>query len=86
MGGLIRPILFWRRRSEQVDSDDDGGEVIGAALKAGEARGKAAESLTGAWWRVDGQMMMIPAALCRSVEKLPSDMSYVLIGDPMRKI
>ena len=26
--------------------------------------------------------MMISAALCRLVEKLPSDMSYVLIGDP----
>ena len=53
---------------------------------AREAHGKAAKYLTGAWWRVDGQMMMIPAALCRSVEKLPSDMSYVLIGDPMWKI
>ena len=49
MGGLIRPILFRRRRLEQVDSDDGGGEVIGAVLKACEARGKAAESLTGAW-------------------------------------
>ena len=51
-----------------------------------EAHGKAAEYLTGTWWRVDGQMMMIPAALYRSVEKLPGDMSYVLIGDPMWKI
>ena len=42
---------------------------------AREARGIAAESLTGAWRRVDGQMMMIPAALCRSVERLPGDMS-----------
>ena len=53
---------------------------------AHEARGTAAESLTGAWRCVDGQMMMIPAALCRSVEKLLGDMSYVLIGDPMWKI
>ena len=51
-----------------------------------EAHGKAAESLTGAWQRVGGQMMMIPAALCRSVENLPSDMSYVLIEDLMWKI
>ena len=53
---------------------------------AREARGKAAEYLTGVWRRVDGQMMMIPTALCRLVEKLPNDMSYVLIGDPMWKI
>ena len=53
---------------------------------AREARGKAAESLTGAWRRVDGQMMLIPAALCKSVEDLPGDMSYVLIGDPVWKI
>ena len=51
-----------------------------------EARGKAAESLTGAWQRVDGQMMMISVALCRSVEDLLGDMSYVLIGDPVWKI
>ena len=86
MGGLIRPILFWRRRSEQVDSDDIDGEVIGAVLKAREARGKAAESLTGAWQRVDDQMRMIPVALCRSLENLHDDMSYVLIGGPMWKI
>ena len=48
MLGLIRPILFQRRRSEQMDSDDGGGEVIGAVLKAREARGNSAESLTGA--------------------------------------
>ena len=72
----MRPILFRRCRSEQDDSDDGAGEVIGAIMKA---RGKAAESLIGAWWRVEGQMMMIPAALCRSVENLHGDISYVLI-------
>ena len=45
----MRPILFWGHRSEQDNSDDGGGEVIGAVLKAREVRGKAAESLTGAW-------------------------------------
>ena len=54
MLGLIRPILFRRRRLEQVDSDDGGGELIEAVLKAREARGNSAESLTGAWRRVDG--------------------------------
>ena len=53
---------------------------------AREARGKAVESLTGAWQRMDGQMRMIPAALCRSLENLHDDMSYVLIGGPMWKI
>ena len=48
---------------------------------AREERGKAAESLTGAWQHMDGQMMMILMALCRSVEDLPGDLSYVLIGD-----
>ena len=50
------------------------------------ARGIATESLTGAWQRVDGQMRMIPAAMCRSLENLHDDMSFVLIGGPMRKI
>ena len=56
--------------------------MIGATQMA---HGKAAESLTGAWWRVEGQMMMIPAALSRSVENLHVDISYVLIGDLMWK-
>ena len=86
MGGLIRLILFRRRRSKQVDSDDGEGKVIGAVLKAREACGKAAESLTGAWQHVDDQMMMISVALCRSLENLHGDMSYVLIESPMWKI
>ena len=83
MLGLIRPILFRRRRSEQVDSDDGGGELIGAVLKA---RGNSAKSLTGTWKRVAGQMNWIPAALCRSLENLHDDMSYVVIGGLMWKI
>ena len=86
MLGLIRPILFQRRRSEQVDSDDGGGELIGAILKARVARGNSAEFLTGAWECVAGQMNWIPAALCRSLENLHGDMSYVVIGGPMWKI
>ena len=53
---------------------------------AREARGKAAKSLTGAWQRVDDQMMKISKALCRSLENLHGDMSHVLIGGPMWKI
>ena len=86
MLGLIRLILFRRRRSEQVDSDDGGGELIGAMLKARVARENSAESLIGTWKRVAGQMSWIPAALCRSLENLHGDMSYVVIGGPMWKI
>ena len=86
MLSLIRPILFRRRRSEQVDSDDGGGELIEAVLKAREARGNSAESLTGTWQCVDGKMNWIPTALCRSLENLHGDMSYVVIGGPMWKI
>ena len=86
VGGLIRPILFRWHRSKQVNSDDGGSEVIEAILKARKARGKAAESLTDAWQCMDDQMRMIPAALCRSLEYLHGDMSYVLIGGPIWKI
>ena len=39
-----------------------------------------AETLTSAWRRVDGQMWMFLAAMCRASENLPGDMSYILIG------
>ena len=45
-----------------------------------------AETLTGAWWRVDGQMVMILVALCRAVEDIHDNISYVLIGGPMWEI
>ena len=82
----MRLILLRLCRSEKGDSDDDGGELIGEIWMAREARGKAAKSLAGVWQRVDGQMMMIPAALGKSVEDLPGDMSYVLIEDSAWKI
>ena len=86
MGIPIRPIFLRLCRSEKDDSDNGGDELIGVILMAREARGQAAESLTGAWKRVNGQLMMIPAALCRSVEDLPNVRSYVLIGDSVWKI
>ena len=39
-----------------------------------------AETLTDAWRRVDGQMSMFLAAMCRTIENLHDDISYVLIG------
>ena len=86
MGCPMRPIFLRLCRSEKDDSDDGGGELIGAILMVREARGQATESLTGVWKCVNGQMIMIPAALCRSVEDLPGDRSYVLIGDMVWKI
>ena len=50
-----------------------------------KAHGKAAESLIGVWRHMEGQMMMISAALCRSVENLHGDISYVLIRGLMWK-
>ena len=77
-------------RSEKDDSDDGEGELIGAILIAREAVGKAAESLTGACRRVDGQIRMIPGALCRSVEKLPGDVLCLNrrsdVEDPMEAV
>jgi len=35
---------------------------------------------------VVGQMMIFPMALCRMIENIQDDMSYVLIGAPMWKI
>ena len=82
----MRLIFLQLCRSEKDDSNDGDSELIRAILMAHEARGQAAKSLTSAWKRVNGQMMMIPAALCRSVEDLPGDRPYVLIGDPVWKI
>ena len=39
-----------------------------------------AETLTDAWRRVDGQMSMFLADMCRTIENLHGDISYVLIG------
>ena len=37
------------------------------------------EVVSGAWQRVDCQMRKFLAVLCRGIEKVHSDMSYVLI-------
>ena len=39
-----------------------------------------AETLTGTWRRMDGQMSMFLVAMCRAMENLHGDISYVLIG------
>ena len=80
VGCSMRPILFWWCRLEKEDSDNGDDEMIGAILKA---RGRNYQIICRC---VECQMMMIPAALCRSVENLHGDMSYVLIGGPMWKI
>ena len=57
--------------------------MIRAILKARETRGTNCRIFDQ---RVEGQIMMILAVLCRSVENLQGDMSYVLIGGPLWKI
>nr|POE76631.1 hypothetical protein CFP56_15324 [Quercus suber] len=42
-----------------------------------EARGRICRNFD---WRVDGQMLMFVVVMCRVIEKLHGDMSYVLIG------
>ena len=39
-----------------------------------------AETLIDTWQHVDGQMSMFLAAMCRAIENLHGDISYVLIG------
>ena len=39
-----------------------------------------AETLTDAWRRVDSKMSMFLAAVCRAIENLHGDISFVLIG------
>ena len=38
------------------------------------------ETLTGMWRHVDGQMWMFLVAMCKAIENLHGDISYVLIG------
>ena len=76
----MTPILFRRCRLEKDDSD-------GVAATRSELpwwRVKCvelfAETLTSVWRRVDGQKWMFLAAMCKAIENLHSDVSYVLIG------
>ena len=80
MGSPMRSILFRWCRLEKDDSDNGSSETIKAILKA---RGRNCRIFNQ---HVEGQMMMILAALCRSVENLHGDMSYVIIEGPMWKI
>ena len=38
------------------------------------------ETLTGTWRHVNGQMWMFLVAMCKAIENLHGDISYVLIG------
>ena len=38
------------------------------------------ETLTGVWRCMNGQMWMFLVAMCRAIENLHGDISYVLIG------
>ena len=45
-----------------------------------------AKTLTDTWRRVDSQMSMFLAAVCRAIENLHGDISFVLIGGQRRPI
>ena len=76
----MTPILFRRCRLEKDDSDG----VVATRLELPWWCVKCvelfAETLTCAWRRVDGQMSMFLATMCRAIENLHGDISYVLIG------
>ena len=74
----MKQILFRRCRSEKEDSDGVGGNKIGATLVAREARGIICQNF-------DRRMAArgwsnVLATMCRAIENLHGDISYVLIG------
>ena len=73
----MKPILFRKCRLEKEKFDGGRGNKIGVTLVAREACGKFGRNFDR---HVDGQMRIFPAALCRGIEKLHGDGSYVLIG------
>ena len=71
--GLMRPILFRRRRLEQDDFDDGGGEVIGVVLKAcGSAKQNLWAARGGACslWRRRGFHEYVDR--CKTISVVPS--------------
>ena len=72
----MKPILFRWCRSEKDNSYGVDGNKIGDALVEREARGILCRNFDR---RVDGQMWMFLAEMCRAIENLHGDMSYVLI-------
>ena len=72
----MKSILFRRCRSEKDDSNGISGNKIGATLVAREAHGIICRNFDRG---VDGQMRMFLATMCRAIENLHNDISYVLI-------
>ena len=72
----MKPILFRRCKLEKEDSYGVGGNKIGATLVARETRGIICRNFDR---RMDGQMSMFLAAMCKAIENLHDDISYVLI-------
>ena len=73
----MKPILFRRCKLKKDDSYGVGGNKIGATLVAHETHGIICWNFDR---RVDGQMSMFLAAMCKAIENLHGDISYVLIG------
>ena len=73
----MKPILFWKSRSKKDESNGGEGNKIGATLVVCETHVKFVRNFDRC---VDGQMKICLVALCRGIEKLHGDGSYVLIG------
>ena len=73
----MKLILSRKCRSEKDDSDGVNGNKIGATLVAHEARGIIGRNFDRC---VDGQTWIFLVAMCRSMENLHGDISYVLFG------
>ena len=72
----MKSILFRRCRLEKDNSDGVSGNKIGATLVAREACGIICRNFDRS---VDGQMLMFLAVMCRAIENLHGNISYVLI-------
>ena len=73
----MKPILFRRCRSEKYDFDGVSSNKIGATLVAHEACGIICRNFNR---HVDSKMSMFLAVVCRAIENLHGDISFVLIG------
>ena len=76
MGRQMKPILSRKCRSEKDDSNGVSGNKIRATLVAHEVRGIICQNFDRC---INGQRWIFPTAICRAIENVHGDISYVLI-------
>ena len=74
----MKPILSRKCKSKKDDFDGVSGNKIGATLVEHKAHGIICRNFD---LRVDDQRWIFRAAMCRALENLHGDISYVLIKD-----